>query len=139
MAAQTITPEERRRATRVRSGSGPYPFVSEDQFDRRNRRHADLPLTDLASGLPARAVDYLADSMLSDAIRAMALTPLQARVLELRAAGVPVREIAERLGVGKWRIEGAIRRIRARFRARRHAPAEGWQEVYLSETRRAGR
>ena len=81
--------------------------------------------------------------MLQDAIDAMGLLPLERDVLELRAAGAPIREISERLGVRKWRVERAVTRIRARYnamrRATRRAPTAGWQEVYLSETRRAGK
>lgn len=139
MAAQTLLPAPVRRAPRGARDGCPYPFVSERQFDRRNRRHADLPLSDAASGLPVAAVNYLQESTLAEAIAAMRLRPLDRRVLELRADGMPIREVAERLGVSKARVEHSLRRIRRRFRARHAAPSNGWQEVYLDETRRVGK
>jgi DNA-directed RNA polymerase specialized sigma24 family protein len=69
----------------------------------------------------------------------MKLRPLERSVLELRVAGVSIRDIAGRIGVPKCRVERALVRIRSRFAAVRRAPDAGWQDVYLSETRRAGK
>jgi DNA-directed RNA polymerase specialized sigma24 family protein len=116
-----------------------YPCVSEARFERRERERRALPLTDLAAGLPVEAVNYLQDTAFQDALAAMKLRPLERSVLELRVGGVSIREIAVRIGVPKCRVERALHRIRNRFASTRRAPASGWQDVYLAETRRAGK
>jgi hypothetical protein len=142
-AQSTLCLPPRPAPERTERDDGDYPCVSEARFRRRERGRPTLPLTDLAAGLPDEALNYLQDTTLQDAIDAMGLLPLERDVLELRAAGAPIREISERLGVRKWRVERAVTRIRARYnavrRAPRRAPAAGWQEVYLSETRRVGK
>jgi len=107
-----------------------------------------LPLAESLPGLPPVVTDYLEESALCEALDALGLNPLERAVAEMRIAGATVREIADSSGIRKWRIERALASIRRRVVAARHGAlpvraaargAAGWQDVYLSETRRRGK
>lgn len=142
MTAHTLLPtvaSDRRARYRQRAGGGAYPFVSEEQFDRRIQRHADMPLTDLSAGLPTQTMRYLWETAMLETMEALGLSPFERRVLELRVDAAPIREIAARTGVPKYQVESALRHIRRLFKHRRDQACGGWQDVYLSETRRLGK
>ena len=136
------TPPETATRTRLEV-TNDYPCMSEARFRRHDRAHPSLPLTELAAGLPQDALNYLAETLEEESMRTMGLSVEERAVLGLRLTGCSMRDVAERLGISKSRVEKALVRIRACYvalqGAHRSAAATGWQEVYLSETRRSGK
>lgn len=127
--------------------SGESPCSAERTPKRRVRRQPALPLSESVSGLPAGVRDYLDATSLRELLDDLNLGPLERAVAEERLAGATIREIAASSGIKKWRVERAMEMVRRRWRERREADAPsrptrhtaGWQDVYLSETRRRGK
>jgi DNA-directed RNA polymerase specialized sigma24 family protein len=119
-----------------------YPFRSESDWLRHERRHRSLPLAESLRGLSSREADYLSTTELRELLDSLHLDAFERCVAGLRLSGHTIREIAALAGVPKCRVEGALRRVRRRVRAWQcgalRSGTTGWQEVYLSEVRRRG-
>lgn len=126
-----------RRNTRVE-----YPFRSERDWMRYERRHRTIPLPESLGAIAPGEAAYLFTSRLRELLDSLRLDPFERSVAELRLAGHTIRETARLTGLPKCRVEGALRRVRRRVQAWQcgalRAGTTGWQEVYLSEVRRRG-
>jgi hypothetical protein len=101
-----------------------------------------MRLADDAVGLPPEALEYLAGSRRAEIIASLRLHPVVEAITLMRLAGCTVREIVQSTGLRKWRVERALRTVRRKLECRRNLDgfgADGWQEVYLNETRRTGK
>ncbi|HEY3414441.1 MAG TPA: hypothetical protein VGM51_15490 [Armatimonadota bacterium] len=118
---------------------GEYPFYTDEQLRRRNDRHGTVSISEEAAGLPPVVTAYLAESRVLDHLDALRLSPVDRAVAAMRAAGFTLREISDRTGLKLCRVERALKTTARRLRAAARAEgrgSEGWQEVYLAETRR---
>ena len=136
-----ITAEQCEEWQRIHSQrGGEYPFYTDEQLRRRIARHVTLPLAEEAAGLPPVVTAYLVESQALDHLDSLRLNPVDRAVAAMRAAGFSLREISDATGLKRCRVERALKTVARRLRGSSHAgdagAAEGWQEVYLAETRR---
>lgn len=118
------------------------PFLTDSQLASREARHPACRIPDNAVGLPAEALDYLECSRRAEIIASLRLHPVVRAVTLMRLGGYTVREIALITGLRKWRVERALRTVRRKLERRAGNDgyaAAGWQDVYLTETRRKGK
>lgn len=118
------------------------PFYSDEQLARREARHPSQTIRVDTVGLPAEVLEYLAESRHAELIASLRLHPVVRAVTLMRIAGYSVREIVLSTGLRKWRVERALRTVRRKLEYGRRSlghGADGWQEVYLEETRRRGK
>jgi hypothetical protein len=121
---------------------GDYPFCSDRQLARRDSKHPTERLSGSEAAMANSALAYLERSRCIELLDALRLHPVDREVARLREDGFTVREIVEKTGLKKWRVERALETVQHRLRAAQRVEpggAVGWQDVYLAETRRRGR
>lgn len=134
-----ITAQQHEEWKRIHNQRGEYPFYTDEQLERRLARHVTLPLEEEAAGLPPVVTAYLAETRALDQLDALRLNRVDRAVAAMRAAGYTMREISDLTGIKLCRVERGLKTVARRLRAAARAEgrgAEGWQEVYLAETRR---
>lgn len=130
-----------------KSPRGPHRYAdTEEQFDRRIRDEAALPLVE--EGCPASPLlaDALRREQAEDLLHNLGLTPRQIRICRMRIEGYTEKEVAAELGLSEHRIRSLIRDLKRilEIRLKAHGPEDspevnpyyGWQETFLDSQRR---
>lgn len=119
---------------------GEYPFIREDSFERKLRRHrrrqSDMERQNLVcSGESARA--YLEQAEMEEALRRANLSPRQRVICEHYLSGWNTYEIGRLLKISRQAVCKALRLALSKVKqAWENSPYQGMAEVYWREISR---
>jgi hypothetical protein len=131
-----------------RSPRGPYRYAySEEQFERRIRDEAALPLRDDLIRASSPLDDDLLNGQTRDLLEGLGLSARQLQVCRLRMEEWTAGEIAQKIGITERRVWGILKEVKEILKIRLGRsgtvgepddPYYGWQEVFLDSQRRRG-